>query len=140
MASSGELLTTRQYAERAGVTSGTVTKWIRSGKLKAEKIGKKWMLSADQLGQAESSSHKAPSTPKSAPAPSGSAPIKTGSGRGDGKFYSVEEFSAMTYLTEFGVTEWLKQGRLEGKKDDSGRWRVAAGNLQRADIQRLVRK
>jgi excisionase family DNA binding protein len=57
-----------------------------------------------------------------------------------GKTYSVSEFEAMTYLTQKGVSEWLKSGKLEGVKTESGEWRVLASNLQVPSIIRLVRK
>jgi excisionase family DNA binding protein len=56
------------------------------------------------------------------------------------KTYSVSEFAAMTYLTENGVSEWLRIGKLKGVKTESGEWRVQASNLQAASISRLVRK
>ena len=56
------------------------------------------------------------------------------------KTYSVSEVAAMTYLTEKGVSEWLKSGKLKGVKTEGGEWRVLASNLQVASISRLVRK
>jgi excisionase family DNA binding protein len=56
------------------------------------------------------------------------------------KTYSVSEFEAVTYLTQKGVSEWLKSGKLKGAKTESGEWRVLASNLQVSDISRLVRK
>jgi hypothetical protein len=56
------------------------------------------------------------------------------------KTYSVSEFEAVTYLTQKGVSDWLKSGKLKGVKTDSGEWRVLASNLQVSDISRLVRK
>jgi excisionase family DNA binding protein len=56
------------------------------------------------------------------------------------KTYSASEFAAMTYLTEKGVSEWLKSGKLKGVKTESGEWRVLASNLQVPSISRLVRK
>jgi hypothetical protein len=46
----------------------------------------------------------------------------------------------MTYLTEKGVSEWLKIGRLQGIKTEAGEWRVLDGYLKAPDISRLVRK
>lgn len=129
MPSSSNLLTTRQYAELAGVSTTTISKWIRSGKLEAEKIGNKWMLAAGQLESEKAASPNAPS-PQSKPS---QAPCGNTS-------YTVAEFSAMTYLTEFGVTQWLKQGRLTGTRDETGQWRVEAANLEKSDVQRLLRK
>jgi excisionase family DNA binding protein len=56
------------------------------------------------------------------------------------KTYSVSEFEAVTYLTQKGVSEWLKSGKLKGVKTESGEWRVLASNLQVPYIGHLVRK
>lgn len=56
------------------------------------------------------------------------------------KTYSIPEFAAMTYLTEKGVSEWLKTGRLQGVKTEAGEWRVLDSNLRVPDISRLARK
>jgi len=61
-------------------------------------------------------------------------------GPSGGKTYSASEFAAMTYLTEKGVSEWLKSGKLKGVKTEGGEWRVLASNLQVPSISRLVRK
>ena len=46
----------------------------------------------------------------------------------------------MTYLTEKGVSEWLRIGRLQGIRAENGELQVSASNLQLPDISRLVRK
>jgi predicted site-specific integrase-resolvase len=46
----------------------------------------------------------------------------------------------MTYLTEKGVAEWLKAGRIKGIQKEGGEWQVLEGNLQVPDISRLLRK
>ena len=56
-----------------------------------------------------------------------------------GRGYSVSEFSDMTYLTPFGVTEWLKKGILSGSQDEDGNWSVDAANLESDRIKRLRR-
>jgi len=56
------------------------------------------------------------------------------------KTYSMSEFEAVTYLTQKGVSEWLKSGKLKGVKTESGEWRVLASNLQVPSISHLVRK
>jgi excisionase family DNA binding protein len=56
------------------------------------------------------------------------------------KTYSVSEFEAMTYLTQKGVSEWLKSGKLKAVKAEGGEWRVLASNLEVPYISRLVRK
>jgi len=53
--------------------------------------------------------------------------------------YSMEEFSKMTYLTEFGVTDWLKKGWLIGEKKNNGEWRVSASSLELSRMRRLIR-
>jgi excisionase family DNA binding protein len=56
------------------------------------------------------------------------------------KTYSVSEFAAMTYLTEKGVSEWLRIGRLHGIRQENGELQVLASNLQVPGISRLVRR
>lgn len=56
------------------------------------------------------------------------------------KTYSIPEFAAMTYLTEKGVSEWLRIGRLQGIKTQAGEWRVLDSNLKIPDISRLLRR
>lgn len=55
------------------------------------------------------------------------------------KFFSVAEFTAMTYLTEYGVMQWLKQGLLKGRQNDKGEWLIDASNLEVPNVKRLVR-
>jgi len=55
------------------------------------------------------------------------------------KTYLVSEFSEMTYLTSHGVTEWLKQGKLQGEKDNKENWLVDAANLQLPFMKKLIR-
>jgi Helix-turn-helix domain len=56
------------------------------------------------------------------------------------KTYTIAEFAAMTYLTEKGVAEWLKTGRIKGIQKENGEWQVLASNFLVPDISRLVRK
>jgi hypothetical protein len=46
----------------------------------------------------------------------------------------------MTYLTEKGVRQWLKTGRLSGRAGADGKVRVDAANLDRPELQHLIRK
>lgn len=124
------LLTTREFAEKSGVTSSTVSKWIRSGKIKAEKQAGKWFIPADQL----TSKSQTPPSKDTKPAPSVAQPKDKTE-----KYYSVDEFSAMTYLTPFGIAKWLKEGRLKGIKDNAGQWQVAASNIENSNIRHLLR-
>ncbi len=55
------------------------------------------------------------------------------------KTFSVVEFSEMTYLTEKGVNDWLKQGKLNGEKNEKGDWLVDAASLQLPFMKKLIR-
>ena len=55
------------------------------------------------------------------------------------KFFTVAEFADMTYLTEFGVMRWLKEGKLKGQQDEKGEWQIDAANLEVPNVKRLVR-
>jgi excisionase family DNA binding protein len=131
MSMGSEIMTTRQYAEQYGVSSSTVSKWIRSGKINAQKIGGKWFISPDQVVAQNDSPSGSGKNREISPAP----PQSTS---GD-HYYSVEKFSALTYLTPFGVLQWLKDGRLTGIKDKSGQWQVHASNLENNNVKRLLR-
>ena len=41
--------TTKTAAEKLNVTEQTIKKWIYAGKLDAQKIGKKWSISEDNI-------------------------------------------------------------------------------------------
>ena len=125
-----EVFTTQEFAEKSGVSSSTVSKWIRSRKIKAQKQEGKWLIPADQL------SSKSDTPP---PKDTKAAPATVQPKENTEKYYSVEEFSAMTYLTPFGVGKWLKEGRLSGIKDSAGQWQVAASNLENRTIKHLLR-
>ena len=55
------------------------------------------------------------------------------------KAIPLADFVNMTYLTENGVKEWLRQGRLTGLQADSGEWMIDAANLEGPDVKRLLR-
>lgn len=134
-----QYLTTGAFASQAGIPTSSVTKLIREGKIKAEKKSGKWMIAPDQL-QARAlkdSVRPGKKAAKPAPAPRGkSAKAKPSAG----KTYSVAEFAALTYLTEFGVIQWLKQGRICGRQVSGGQWQIDAANLEVPDVKRLVRQ
>lgn len=125
------MLTSQQFASQAGISTSTVLKWLRSGKIQGRKQNGKWMISADQLPLQNETASTAPS-PAGNDSPAAAGP--------KAECYSVEEFSALTYLTRFGVERFLKEGRLTGKKDGSGQWQVDAANLERDHIKHLRRK
>ena len=55
------------------------------------------------------------------------------------KSFSVAQFADMTYLTENGVMQWLRQGLLKGQQNAQGTWQVDASNLEVPNVKRLVR-
>ena len=55
------------------------------------------------------------------------------------KAYSLAEFVKMTYLTENGVKDWLKKGRLSGRQNETGEWMIDAASLDAPYVKRLVR-
>jgi excisionase family DNA binding protein len=166
MATPSKSMTTREFAKATGIPAATISKLIREGKLKARKEGQSWLIPQSQLAAKvvrelgkppKPSKAKKPSTPAAPPPPARAAkPVRKApaapvpppepavgvrpKGPSAEKTYSASEFAAMTYLTEKGVSEWLKSGKLKGVKTESGEWRVLANNLQVASISRLVRK
>ena len=159
MAKKPKMLTTGEFSKLSGISASTVNKWIRDKKIKAEKQSGKWIIGEDQLkskavadfgltgparGAAGGKKKSAKSSRKlvaAAKKPLKSAkPSKTSPKLPTGvKAYSVDEFSAMTYLTDFGVRQFLKIGRLKGEIDTGGNWKVYAENLFDPLIKHLVR-
>ena len=152
MATKSQLLTTSEFASQAGIASAKVSKLIRNGKIKAEKKSGKWMISSSEVKVAQDLSKKAKPAPKkktSKPAPEKAAVAKkpapskkTEPAKGTAsaaKAYSLAEFVNMTYLTENGVKDWLKQGRLSGRENETGEWMIDAANLDAPYMKRLVR-
>lgn len=154
MAKSKKMLTTKEFSQKAGVSTTTVSGWLKKGKIKGKKEGNKWLIPEGELkkaGSAKSASTKkaAPSKTKTKAAPvkkkataKKAKPAKKTTKKkkpAAGKSFSVSEFSEMTYLTEFGVEKWLKEGRLTGNVDASGKKTIDASNLEDAMVKRLVR-
>lgn len=140
MPQSEKLLSTQEFAKKAGVSAGTVSKWLRSGKLKGKKQSGKWMIDASELnavGAAVSLDPKEKSAVKKASAKPKAAEPKA---KSFGKTLSVQEFSALTYLTEFGVLKWVKQGKLSSARDESGQPRIDASNLENPSMKHLIRR
>ena len=133
MATQTQSMTAGEFAKAAGVSAARISKLIRDGKLKATKEGARWMISQNQLDAKVVRELKRTSKP----APAIQAVPET---RPAEKTYTIAEFAAMTYLTEKGVAEWLKTGRIKGIQKETGEWRVLASNFLVPDISRLVRK
>lgn len=84
---------------------------------------------------------------KTAPKKKGAMPKKTAASKKKAasksakatKSFSVAEFADMTYLTEYGVMQWLQQGLLKGQQNAKGEWQIEASNLEVPNVKRLVR-
>ncbi len=133
-----DLLPSKEFGELTGIPSSTLRKWLAKGKLDGVKQNGMWMIpkSEFQRDTVLARTGGAPTAPAAPKAPKKKAP----EAKSQGQSYSIAEFSQKTFLTEQGVLEWLKNGRLEGSEDDKGQWRVDAANLDAPDIQRLVRE
>jgi excisionase family DNA binding protein len=145
MAKREQFLTTKEFASRAGISASSVARLIKDGKLKAEKKSGKWLIDPGQLNAKSVKALNSPPKPaagKKANAKKPTPPKKDKPAQkkqADAKTYSLTEFVAMTYLTEFGVKEWLKQGRLSGRQGAGGQWEIDAANLDLPDVKRLIR-
>jgi excisionase family DNA binding protein len=134
MSESQAMLTTQQFAKKANVSTSTLSKWLRNGKIKGRKNAGKWLIPLEQLELLTSGS---------APVPSPSDPTKkaaTPPSHAETIGYSIEEFSALTYLTPFGVEQYVKDGRLSGTRKPDGQWYIDSLNLEKATIKRLLRR
>jgi excisionase family DNA binding protein len=127
MGANKQFLTTGEYADQSGLSVAKVTKLLRDGGIKGQKVGGKWTIPASELNK---------TTP---PATTQKQPPKAAAATRTGQQYSVDAFSALTYLTANGVRNWLKKGILKGTRDEDGQWRIDAANLEAPHIKRLVR-
>jgi len=144
MAKKKQGLTTSEFGSTAGLSKSMVSKLIREGKIKAEKISGKWMISPDQLKakavqKATKGTKTSPKVKIAKPGPKKEkdAKIKVA---GTKKMLSIAEFAGISYLTEHGVKEWLRQGRLAGQQNDKGEWQIEALNLDVPNVKRLLRQ
>lgn len=148
MAKDNQLLSTGEFASQSGIPASSVTKLIREGKIQAEKKAGKWMIRTNQLqvkAVQEFLEGTRPAPKKASPPATGVAPPKKEKPAEAqpavvNKTFSVAEFAGMTYLTEHGVKQWLKQGRLLGQQNENGEWSVDAANLEVPNVKRLVRE
>ena len=117
-------LSTREYAQASGFSVQQVTQMLRRGEINGEKSSGRWRIPSDQV----------PADPLP-----GAAPMAVAERPARPPHYTVDEFAAMTYLTPWGVVDWLKTGRLQRVVDADGNWTVDAGCLEHPDIKRLLR-
>jgi excisionase family DNA binding protein len=132
MSADQPLVSTREFAEKAGVSTSTVSKWLRTGKIEGIKQGGKWRISPEELSKvsaAPAEGVEPAAKPQQPPAESQSGP----------EAISVGKFCEMTYLTEFGVRLWLREGRLKPAVDASGNPAVASSSIDDPMVKRLLR-
>jgi len=133
MADNPKTLTTSEFAKLSGIPVGTVTQMLRQGKIRGQKRGGKWAIPADEIKIGTPAASTAPGNPSAA---SSSAPSPSAA---TGKGFDIETFARMTYLTENGVRQWLKIGRLSGSPGADGQLKVDAANLERPELKHLIR-
>lgn len=166
MAKKSQTLTTADFSKNTGIPVAAVSRLLRTGKIKGEKVSGRWLINRSQLqaeavlalrnppdslkighpkvsakgpaaGKQQKSIKPATQTPgQRSGAGAGSSPSYSA---GRSRSYTVAEFSSLTYLTEYGVVKFLKDGRLKGVKDNNGQWRLSADNLASPAIRHLIR-
>ena len=162
MAQESSSLSTREFSKLTGIAVSTVNRLLREGKIKGVKSAGKWKIDKSEKTAKAIQAILKPSLKGTAPGkidgmtakkdksqgsevPTGrfSAAAGTNASHGtsaDGaQTYSVSEFSNLTYLTDYGVLEFLKKGRLQGFRDEKGQWRLGTDNLQNPSMRHLIR-
>lgn len=131
-------MTTNEYAKITGIPVSTITQMLRQGKLRGEKRNGKWAIDTSEIGNAVSAPlpERAQSTETPSRADDNGGPMTAAGNRS----YDVAAFAQLTYLTEKGVQQWFKAGRLSGSVDDNGRLLLDAANLERPELRHLIRK
>jgi predicted site-specific integrase-resolvase len=155
MSQKQNLMTSGEFAKKSGIPTAKVSELIRAGQIKAKKVSGRWQIDKSQLTAKAVLAYGKPAPAKKkvaagagvpkvkkvkAPVPKTKAVQPKARAASAQESYTVSEFAAMTYLTQKGVLEWLKAGRLKGQMRSKGEWSVDAENLKVADISRLVRK
>jgi excisionase family DNA binding protein len=161
MAQQSASLSTREFSELTGIAVSTVNRLLREGKIKGVKIAGKWKIDKNEMTANAIQAILKPSSREAAPgkidrkaakkdkAPGPGIPTDrsavadtkatSGTSADNAKTYSVTEFSGLTYLTEYGVLDFLKKGRLQGFRDEKGQLRLAADNLRNPGMRHLLR-
>lgn len=130
------LISTKAFAERTGIPVTVITRLLREGRIDGTKRSGKWAIPANQtdlplvreLRGGGKRTEPQPDDPQTRPrAVSGD------------RFLSVAEVAERTYLTETGVVQWLRAGRITGRRDAAGNWQVDADSLNRPHVKRLMR-
>ena len=134
MSENDKTLTTGEFSQITGIAVSTITQMLRRGKIRGEKRSGKWAIYKNELQNA------AVVTPNNRKSKSTSVDLVSNPPSVSPKTYDVDAFVQMTYLTEKGVRQWLRTGRLSGRAGADGKVRVDAANLARPELQHLIRK
>ena len=162
MAQQSSSLSTREFSELTGVAVSIVNRLLRKGKIKGVKTAGKWKIDKTEMTAKAIQAIVKRSGKRAAPdkidrmakikdkvqgagVPAGDysdfadKKATAGTPADEAQTYSVIEFSQLTYLTEYGVLEFLKKGLLQGVRNKNGQWRLGADNLQNPGIRHLLR-
>jgi excisionase family DNA binding protein len=162
MAQQSSSLSTREFSDLTGIAVSTVNRLLREGKLKGVKTAGKWKIDKSEVSAKAIQAILKPPGKGAAPGKIDRMAVKKDKAHGSGvptggfsaaadtkatsrtsaddaQTYSVTEFSELTYLTEYGVLEFLKKGRLQGVRDEKGQWRLGADNLRNPGMRHLLR-
>lgn len=134
MTEKDKTLTTGEFSQRTGISVSTITQMLRRDKIRGEKRSGKWAIFESEL------KNTAVFSKKDRKELSASMDPLFNTQTGGKKTYDIETFVQMTYLTEKGVRQWLKTGRISGSTDADGKVMVDAANLSRPELKHLVRK
>jgi len=134
MAETDKTLTTGEFSQITGIAVSTITHMLRLNKIRGEKRSGKWAIYESEL------QHSAVATQEDRRGISTSVGPNLDTPTAAQKAYDVETFVQMTYLTEKGVRQWLKSGRLSGRTGADGKVLVDTANLDRPELQHLIRK
>ena len=134
MAENEKTLTTAEFSKMSGISVSTITQMLRRDKIRGEKRSGKWAIFESEL------QHPAVASQKKRGKLSASLEPRLKTQVDAANAYDIETFVQMTYLTKKGVRQWLKTGRLSGRIDADGKVTVDAGNLDRPELQHLIRK
>ena len=133
MVENGKTLTTGEFSRMTGISAPTITQMLRQDKIRGEKRSGKWAIFESELQNKTILGKKGRGKALAGPDPIFNAHAAP-------KAYDVQTFVQMTYLTEKGVRQWLKTGRLSGRTDANGNLLVDTANLNRSEFKHLVRK
>lgn len=133
MSNTDMTLTTGEFSNVTGLTVSTIAKMLRLGKLSGEKRKGKWAIFESELQR-----HKIQGNKKGKQF-SGKTASVANIPASHADSYTIEEFARLTYLTEKGVHNWLKTGRLTGNLNPGGSGMVDGDNLSRPELRHLIR-